>query len=152
MTGKVSRWLRILGHDVKYESTASDDELLNIAVEEQRILLTRDNELFQRAQALNVRGFFLDKPRLEEKLAGLAQRFKIKLDVDITNSRCPICGSHLNRVAQKEVSNKAPKNSLKHFKEFWICIRCDKLYWQGTHWKNINQTLNKAKRLLIDRK
>jgi uncharacterized protein with PIN domain len=41
MMGKVSRWLRILGYDVKYENDALDDTILKIAVEERRILLTR---------------------------------------------------------------------------------------------------------------
>jgi uncharacterized protein with PIN domain len=148
MIGKVSRWLRILGHDVKYDNNASDDELLKIAVEEERILLTRDSGLFRRTHAVNVRGVLVEEKKMEEKLADIAQRFKIKLDIDVTNSRCPLCGSHLDRITRKKVANKIPKKSLKHFNDFWLCTRCDKVYWQGRHWKNISQTLNKAKRLL----
>jgi uncharacterized protein with PIN domain len=152
MMGKISRWLRILGHDVKYENDASDDELLRVAIEESRILLTRDSGLFHRTYAFNVKGVLVEEEKLEEKLANIAHRFKIKLEIDITNSRCPLCGSYLERVVKKQVTNKVPKKSLKRFNDFWLCTSCDKVYWQGTHWKNIIQTLNKAKRLLINKR
>jgi uncharacterized protein with PIN domain len=114
-------------------------------------LLTRDSELLYRARADRVRAFLVEG-KLEERLAEIAQQFKIKLDIDVTNSRCPLCGSRLDQVERKKVINRVPKRSLKHFHEFWICTRCDKVYWQGTHWKNINQTLNKAKRLLNNKR
>jgi uncharacterized protein with PIN domain len=152
MLGKISRWLRILGHDVKYENNASDDEVLRVAIVESRILLTRDSGLFHRTHAFNVKGVLVLEQKLEEKLANIAHRFKIKLDIDVTNSRCPLCGSCLERVARTQVTNKVPKKTLKRFNDFWLCTSCDKVYWQGTHWKNIIQTLNKAKRLLINKR
>ena len=47
MLGKLARWLRMMGHDVEYSNSMDDSELLTIARKEQRILLTRDFELYQ---------------------------------------------------------------------------------------------------------
>jgi len=49
MLGKLTRWLRMLGQDVKYSVQLGDDELLAMAKKEHRVLLTRDFELYQRA-------------------------------------------------------------------------------------------------------
>ena len=57
MLGKLSRWLRILGHDVKYSNALEDRELLVIAKKERRILLTKDLELCQRFAAKGLEAF-----------------------------------------------------------------------------------------------
>src|SRR5690348_2967790 len=49
MLGGLARWLRILGQDVRYEASTEDNELLRIAYEENMVLLTRDEELYQRS-------------------------------------------------------------------------------------------------------
>lgn len=147
MLGRFSRWLRILGCDVKYYNDASDDALLNLAEEETRVLLTRDAELFRRANSKGLGAFFVEGKSEAERLANLAKRFNLKLEVDMSVSRCPVCGSSLRRVDIDAVLDKVPSGTLKYYKEFWICDGCGKVYWQGAHWKKINETLNKAKML-----
>lgn len=49
MLGKLSRWLRMMGHDTKYSTTLDDLQLLKIAKNEKRVLLTRDFALYQQA-------------------------------------------------------------------------------------------------------
>ncbi|HKZ88424.1 MAG TPA: Mut7-C RNAse domain-containing protein [Candidatus Bathyarchaeia archaeon] len=39
MLGKLTRWLRMMGHDAKYSTTLEDAELLVIAKNEPRVLL-----------------------------------------------------------------------------------------------------------------
>ena len=41
MLGKLAKWLRMLGYDTVYIPDADDDELVRIAVREDRLLLTR---------------------------------------------------------------------------------------------------------------
>ena len=54
MLGKVALWLRLTGHDTIYEGDIEDDNALVIAEEEDRALLTSDEELFHRAQNRNL--------------------------------------------------------------------------------------------------
>ncbi len=51
MLGGLARWLRILGHEVVYDKARNDNTLLDSAFQEEMILLTRDEELSERAAA-----------------------------------------------------------------------------------------------------
>jgi hypothetical protein len=53
MLGRLARWLRILGYDVVYETSISDDDLIAKALRENRIILTMDRELADRKSAKN---------------------------------------------------------------------------------------------------
>ena len=86
MLGKLTRWLRMLGHNVKYSNKLDDAQLITIAKKETRILLTRDLQLYQQATAKGVDAFYLEGKTETEKLAELAKRFKIKLEIDMTQA------------------------------------------------------------------
>lgn len=146
MLGRSSRWLRMLGYETKYFK-ASDNDLLEVAKRENRILLTRDLELFRRAKSRGLETFFVEGKDEAEKLANVSRRFNIKLEINVTSSRCPACNSLVKHVEKTEVSDKVPEGSLKHYNEFWMCTGCGKVYWQGRHWKKINETLSKAREL-----
>ena len=148
MLGRLSRWLRMLGCDIKYYSDASDDILLSIAADEDCVLLTSDAELFQRACGRGLKSLFVEGGSEVERLASVARRFNIRLEVDMSISRCPTCGSTLHSREKETILEKIPSGTLRHYNEFWVCDGCRKIYWQGAHWKKINETLNKAKMLL----
>ena len=57
------------------------------------------------------------------------------------------CGASLRSVGKEEVAGKVPSGTLSHYGEFWACTGCGKVYWRGSHWKNISETLDKAKEL-----
>jgi uncharacterized protein with PIN domain len=139
----------MLGCEVKYFK-ASDDDLLTVAKDENRILLTRDLELFCRAKDRGLGVFFVEGKDESEKLANISKHFNIKLEIDMSKSRCPICGVSLKTIEKSSVLNKIPKETIKHHENFWKCTNCEKIYWKGRHWKNINETLAKAKELLIN--
>ena len=50
MVGKLARYLRMAGHDVAYFNDASDDLILETAMKEGRIVLTRDTLMLERRQ------------------------------------------------------------------------------------------------------
>ena len=81
----------MLGHDVDYYRAAEDKKLVEMAKSEKRILLTRDLELYQQAVSQGLKAFFVEVSDEAEKLAALAKRFKFKLRIDLSASRCPKC-------------------------------------------------------------
>jgi uncharacterized protein with PIN domain len=148
MLGKLTRWLRILGHNVNYSNKLNDSQLITIAKKEGRVLLTRDLELYQQAAAKSVNAFYIDGKTEAEKLAKLAQRFNIKLEADLTISRCPKCNTRVIPVPREEVADKVKKTTYSHYEEFWKCPKCGQVYWQGAHWTRIRKTLETAKETL----
>ena len=148
MLGSLARWLRILGCDVKYYNGFSDYELLKIAEKEDRALLTRDLDLFRRANVSGLKTLLVEGKDQAERLAHTAQHFNVPFDIDMTASRCPLCGSSLHSCGKDVVSDRVPAGTLKHYDKFWICSDgCGKVFWRGRHWVKITETLNKAKKL-----
>lgn len=148
MLGKLTRWLRMMGHDAKYSTKFEDAELLAIAKAENRVLLTRDLELYQRAIAKGLDAYYVEGVTEAERLAELARRFEIALAIDLEKSRCPHCNTKLHSATKEEIANKLEENTLKYYDAFWNCPNCGSVYWQGAHWKKIQATLDEAKEVL----
>lgn len=148
MLGKLTRWLRMLGQDVEYSGSMDDKELIRKAKKERRILLTRDLELYQQAAAKGVEASLVEGATEAEKLAKLAKRFKFKLEIDVTVSRCPKCNTPIRFVPKEAIIGKIPKTTSHNYNEFWECPGCEQIYWRGAHWKRIDKTLREAKQIL----
>jgi uncharacterized protein with PIN domain len=133
MLGKLTRWLRMLGHDVNYFRSTDDKKLVEMTKSEKRVLLTRDRKLYQQAT---------DEA---EKLADLAKRFNFKLEIDLSVSRCPKCNTRIKAVSKEMVVDQIPESTSIYYNNFWKCPGCNQVYWQGAHWKRIDKTLEEAK-------
>jgi len=148
MLGKLTRWLRMLGQDVVYTGSMDDKELIQKVKKEQRILLTRDLELYQQAIAKGAEAFLVEGKTEAEKLANLAKRFRFKLEIDVKVSRCPKCNTTIKPVSKTDVINKIPETTSSYYNEFWECPKCRQVYWRGAHWKKIEKTLIEARKTL----
>jgi len=144
MLGKLARWLRMLGHDVIYNVQLSDSELLELAKKENRVLLTRDLELYQRAIAKGIDAFYLKGKFESERLAEVAKRYSLALEIDMDKSHCPLCNTKLNAASKDQLSSELEKNTFTYYAKFWKCPNCGQVYWQGAHWKQIGSTLKEA--------
>ena len=148
MLGKLTRWLRMLGHDAEYSGSLDDDELIDRAKTEKRILLTRDIKLCQRATTRGINAFLVDGDTGTRKLAQLSKRFDFKLEIDMAISRCPKCNASIESVPTEKVMDRIPKATILHHNKFWKCQSCGQIYWRGSHWKRIEETLREGKDLL----
>ena len=149
MLGKLTRWLRMMGHDALYLNDAQDRALVANAIQEKRILLTSDVALYRYATTHGAEAFLVKGRTEAERLASLASRFKLDLSVETTRSRCPTCGFELKAASKEEVKGKVPESTFNVFDEFWACSNpdCGKVYWQGSHWGNIGALLEKARKI-----
>jgi len=149
MLGGLARWLRILGQEVRYDPSAKDNDLLGIADEENMVLLTRDEELYRRAIARKISSALVLGETEEERLAQMAKGFGVPLNVDMAETKCPECGSDLKETPKNDLIGAVPQASLKLYNQFWKCTnpKCGKVYWVGSHWKQIGQTLEQARKL-----
>ena len=150
MLGKLARWLRMLGCDASYENDRSDRDLLTTAKSNSLILLTADEELYRTATFRGIESFLVRGKTEPERLAELADRYKLRLEIDANKSRCPTCGSAIKETPKEDLEKLIPAATFKVYKTFWVCTNpnCAKIYWQGSHWKKIEQTLQAAKKIL----
>jgi len=150
MLGKLSRWLRMLGYETQYQNDQSDKDLLAVAKQDSLILLTSDEELYRTASIRGLETFLIQGRTEPERLANLAKRYNLTLEINPKDSRCPTCGSPITEKPKHEVEGAVPPATFKVYSTFWVCTnpKCAKVYWQGSHWKKIEQTLETAKGIL----
>jgi uncharacterized protein with PIN domain len=144
MLGKLTRWLRMLGHDVEYYQATDDKKLVWLAESQKRILLTSDKKLHQQMLKKGLDAVLVNVSDDAQRLAILAKRYGFKLIVDLSISRCPKCNSTLAKVTKHKVLDKIPKMTSTYYDNFWECTSCSQVYWQGAHWKRIQTTLTEA--------
>ena len=144
MLGKLARWLRMLGQDVIYSVQFDDAQLLELAKKEQRVLLTRDFELYKRAIARGIDAYYVEGKSESDRLAEIAKRYGVPLVIDMEKSHCPVCNSMLKAMPKEQLSGELEKNTFTYYDKFWKCPNCGQVYWQGAHWKQITNTLTQA--------
>jgi uncharacterized protein with PIN domain len=141
MLGSLAKWLRIFGIDTFYPTTeASDNELLNRAKEEQRMILSRDKELIIRAKKEQIPILQITTTNLDEQLQNVLAAIPINLTSQLT--RCIICNNLLTPVEKNKIKEQVPPKVFETKDKFWFCNSCQKYYWKGTHYENMIQKIN----------
>ena len=142
MLGTLARWLRISGYDSEYLSNASDDDLIDGALAEDRILLTRDKILYRKAVKAGAVAMLVRGKDDIERLSLVSKKYGLSLDPN--RSRCPRCDGLLKNVDKGLIRHRVPQRTYEAFDEFFFCGSCKQVYWRGSHWSSIVDTLKKA--------
>jgi uncharacterized protein with PIN domain len=145
MLGRLAKWLRILGHDTVYSADLQDLELVRLARAEDRLLLTRDRELAKRK---GLRSLLVESDRLEEQLGQLLR--DLPLDAESPLPRCACCNTTLEVLERKEAKDRVPPYVYRRHREFTICPRCERVYWRGTHWQRLRQTIDEIRERFVN--
>lgn len=128
---KLARWLRILGFDTLYFPKIENQELIRRAVEENRVILTRDTDIA--GDPGSARCLLIASDNWIEQLKQVVAELKLKVSSESLFSRCLLCNSPLEPIPREEVQDRVPPFVFQTQKSFVRCPSCDKLYWQGTH-------------------
>lgn len=135
---KLGRWLRMLGFDAAFYPISSDDDLVRIAIKENRIILTRDRHFLER----KVECFMVASTDPLEQLREVIERFGLKVSRERFLSRCLECNVLIEEVGdKKEVRELVPPYVYMTQTCFYRCPRCGKVFWEGTHVKNMRRKL-----------
>jgi uncharacterized protein len=138
MLGSVARKLRIFGFDTLYIAHAPDDEILKTGIEQGRVILTADKELFKRVVKAGAPGVLVSGAGDVEDLAHiLSKNYVTSVSLDGFGSRCSICNGPLEERTPGQVKDGIPNKVAKFQSEFYQCTDCGKVYWEGGHLKLI---------------
>jgi uncharacterized protein with PIN domain len=137
MLGTVAKWLRILGFDTLYARGMEDDEILEVAEKDKRVILTRDRELNERALKRNTASIYLQNANLEKDLKAILNVYPP--DPKLFMTRCTICNSPLEEVPKENVKGNVPDGVYERQERFWYCPKCHKYYWEGSHWEKMRE-------------
>jgi len=142
--GKVAKYLRFAGYDTLFFPDRSTSELAEIAQREHRILLSRSGRFPERS-------FFcrILPAALPELLAELAARFPLE-EFYAPFSRCTVCNTPLEPLKPSELPSSVPPGVRSRFTEFRLCPGCHRVYWQGSHYRRMDECWRKIFSRLSD--
>jgi uncharacterized protein with PIN domain len=136
--GGLARLLRMAGFDTIYDNSLRGDQVEALAVDQERVVLTRDRELLKRRTIEY--GCYLRALTPEEQLRevferlGLAERAR-------PFTRCLHDNAPLHAVAKADVIERLPPMVAAIQHEFSACDLCGRVYWKGTHWQRMSAVL-----------
>ncbi len=156
MLGKVAKKLRFLGFDTLYFANMDDNKILEMNFDKQRIILTSDRQLYTRSLKLYIPCLLINRENDLENLIIIMKESDIRHIFLVPNeyTRCTICNGLLD-IITKSSSMKIyalPKNVLESNETFFNCVNCKKLYWNGTHVKEINKLIHEINKKIKDKK
>lgn len=142
--GKLARWLRMMGYDTLFFNNIDDDKLIDIALEEGRLVLTRDTQITKRRVATNGQLKIVltkdDDPKKQLRQVVTA----LKLDCCLRQfTRCLECNQSLIPRSIEEVKELVPPYVFRTQTQYTQCPSCLRVYWRGTHWQRMKKELGK---------
>jgi uncharacterized protein with PIN domain len=63
------------------------------------------------------------------------------LELPLKTARCMACGGRLSPVDKASVRERIPPRTYPWLDDYFLCQRCHRLFWEGTHWQRIKVTL-----------
>ena len=136
MVGTLAKWLRILGYDTCFDPDMDDHQLVRLARAEDRVLLTRDRELARRP---GLNAVFVTSQSLEAQIGQVLS--ELNLEPERSFSRCPVCNEQLAEVDRQAARDRVPAYVARTQKSFRACPVCQRVYWRGTHWQQMDEQL-----------
>jgi len=134
--GKLSKFLRMLGFDTLYENDYDDPDIVRIAADKKRIILTRDVGLLKNGAVTH--GCWIRSTGTFEQLREVITRFDL-LGVIDPFSRCMECNGLIEAVSKEEILDRLKPNTRRYFDEFYRCSSCGKIYWKGSHYERMKE-------------
>jgi uncharacterized protein with PIN domain len=134
MLGRLAKWLRLLGLDVLYYPAIDDRQVIKISREQERTILTRDTRMLQRKAIKGA--VFIRSDHIVDQL--LEMKDILDFPGPDLAERCAVCNKILRAVADRdEIKDLVPDYVYHNFNSFMRCSCCGKIYWEGSHYKNI---------------
>ena len=138
--GRLAKLLRMAGLDAELVRDLPPGETAALAADTGRILLSRDREVLKRCQVIHGRLIRAEEPedQLDEiiTLYGLAPVLR-------PWSRCMVCNTPLRPVAREKILHRLQPLTRRYYRDFSLCGGCGRIYWRGSHYRRMRETLER---------
>lgn len=137
--GRLARWLRALGYDAAIYASVPQHVLISRAQRERRIFVSRckqDTKL-----PVGIRGVHILSDNHLQQLAELLPLLECNDEYLFT--RCIQCNRLLVKADPERFANCIPPYVAQNHEHFFLCRKCGKIYWAGTHQADMMRTLRK---------
>ena len=140
--GKLTRYLRLLGFDSLCNSAWSDHELVTISTGQHRILMTRDRGLLKHRAVTH--GSYVWATDPHQQLGEVVRRFHLAGRI-APFTRCMHCNGLLEPVEKDDIAHRLLPWTRDHYDKYSTCATCERIYWQGSHYRRLNEIVEEAR-------
>ncbi len=141
MLQRLGSWLRAAGYDTFIEQDGrADYALLQQALKEDRLLITRDKKLLEHRRAPGT-VVLLECDGLEDCIRDLSRKVSINW-LYRPFTRCMVCNSSLQPASSAQLSSLTEKMQSQIDAPVY-CSVCNKVYWDGGHVDRMRKRLEK---------
>lgn len=136
--GKLAKYLRMLGFDTLYRNDFGDQEIIEIAKEQNRIILSRDKLLLKSPEITH--GYYVRATEKHHQLTEIVERFDLYSQFR-SFTRCMTCNAVLKSKDKESIRNLVDPDTYKCFDEFFYCPDCAKVFWKGSHFARMERLI-----------
>lgn len=136
---KVARNLRIIGIDTTMVPDMRLVEIGKVAASQERILVTRNRELLKCNAVIH--GHLLRSENHVMQLKQVVKRYRLKPQLK-PFTRCISCNGDLKAISKQSIFDRLEPLTQKYFNTFKLCSDCGKIFWQGSHYKQLRQLVD----------
>lgn len=136
--GGLARMLRMAGFDTLYDNGFDDSEIEAIALDEDRVVLTRDRELLKRRTITH--GCYVRRLKPAEQLKEIFDRLDLASGAR-PFSLCLHCNAPLRDIDKALMLDQLPPSVRAQQDEFRTCDVCHRVFWKGSHWQRMRTLL-----------
>ena len=138
----LARNLRMLGFDTLHGPQFNNRDLVRLALDENRILVSRSRALLK--QRCVIHGICLWPEKPDEQTRAVIRRYALDNRIK-PFSRCISCNGIKEPVDKNALRDKIPPRTAERYTSFSSCPACAKIYWDGSHYEKM---LDKIARIL----
>ncbi len=133
-----------MGYDTLFFNGSNDSGMVSTALNEGRVILTRDTQIMKRRvvtsgrlKAILIRS---DEPELQMRQV----INDLKLDCQFRPfAICLECNQPLLERSKQQVEGVVPPYVFRMQSQYMECPICHRIYWRGTHWQAMTNKLNR---------
>ena len=145
--GKLSRWLRMMGYDTLFFTGDDDWQMVITALNEGRVILTRDTQIMSRGVVASgrLKAILIESEKPEHQIQQVVEALILDTRSNVF-SRCLECNQTLEERTRQQVKGRVPVYVFKTHDQYKECPSCHRIYWKGTHWLSMAGKLEKLKK------
>ena len=136
--GKLARYLRMLGFDTLYRNDYGDEEIIETARIQNRIILTKDKLLLRSPRVDH--GYYIRSVEKHAQLNEIVKKFDLYSQFR-SFTRCMTCNTELLPMSKESVRDRIYPDIYRCFDKFYHCPSCEKFFWRGSHFERMEELI-----------
>lgn len=138
--GRLCGMLRIMGFDTLYRNDYEDKNIIAIAKQEERTILTRDRGILKHKAVTH--GYCVRSTDWREQTREVIDCFDLSRSIS-SFTICPACNGRIAPVDKSAIIDLLEEKTRCFYDDFSRCKSCGKIYWKGSHYEKLRGLIKK---------